>query len=66
MSPNKELGETYRGLLDDDVFDDKFFEFQALGVGISLGVLQEAGNELDGFLRPTTCGGDNDKSLITV
>lgn len=48
-------GKTYGRLLDNYVFDEKVFEFQALCVGIGLCILQEAGDELDGFLRPATC-----------
>ena len=58
-------GKTYGCLLDDYVFDDKVFKFKALCVSIGFGILQEAGDELDGFLRPATCGSDV-RSLVDV
>lgn len=53
-----EHGTTYGCLLNDDVFDNEFLEFQALGVSICFGILQEAGDEFDRFLGPATCGRD--------
>jgi hypothetical protein len=58
-------GETYGCLLDDYVFYDQFFKFQALCISIGLGILQEAGDELDGFLGPATCGSDV-RTLVDV
>ena len=47
--------ETYGRLLNDDVFDVKVLNFKALRVGVRLGVLEEAGDELDRLFRPATC-----------
>ena len=48
------LGLTYGGLLDNDVPDDEVLNIEALGVGVRLGVLQEASDELDRLLGPAT------------
>jgi hypothetical protein len=45
---------THGGLLHNDVFDEKVFKLQVFGIGIRFGVLQQAQNELDRFLRPAT------------
>jgi hypothetical protein len=45
---------TYGGLLNTNVPDNEVLDVQALGVGVRLGVLQEASDELDGLFGPAT------------
>ena len=45
---------TYGSLLDDNVLDEEVLELKVFRVRVRLGILQEAEDELDGFLRPAT------------
>lgn len=45
---------TYGCLLDDYVLNVQVLEFEALGISVSLSVLQQSEDEFDRFLRPTT------------
>lgn len=47
---------TYRRLLYDNVLDDEVLDIKVFRVRVRLGVLQEAEDELDGLLGPTTFG----------
>jgi len=40
--------------LYDDVLDEQVLEFETLGIGVSLSVLQQSEDKFDGFLGPTT------------
>lgn len=52
-----QLVKTYWCLLNDDIFDNEFLEFQALCVSVGFGIFQEALYELDGLFGPATCSG---------
>ena len=45
---------TYGSLLDDNVLDEEVLKLKVFRVGVRLGILQEAEDELDGLLGPTT------------
>jgi len=44
------------GLVDLDVLDDQVAGVEALGVGVGLGVLEEAEQDLSGLLGPAGAG----------
>ena len=44
------------GLVDDNVSDNELINSEVLGVGVGLGVLQQAGDESDRLLGPSTFG----------
>ncbi len=46
--------ETYRGLIDNNVLDRKILNIDVFGIGVRLGVLQEAEEEFNGLFGPTT------------
>lgn len=46
--------ETYRGLVNNNVLNRKILNIDVFGIGIRLGVLQEAEEEFDGLFGPTT------------
>lgn len=43
-------------MVNDDALDGQILNIDVLGVSIRLGVLEESGNESDGFFGPTTEG----------
>lgn len=46
---------TYGSLLHNNALDVQILNVQVLGIGVRLSVLEQTGDELDGFLGPTTC-----------
>ena len=57
---------TYGCLLDDNVLDVEVLELKVFRVRVRLRVLQEAENELDGLLGPTTLTSQRDETKTDI
>lgn len=47
--------KTYRGLLNDDVFDGEVLNVNVFSISVGFGVLKKTSDEFDRFLGPATC-----------